>query len=181
MSKKVLMLLTDGFEEMEAITPIDLLRRAEFEVVTAGLDNMSVTGRQGVRVEADTLLEKVTGLYDALILPGGPGYKTLAESDPVLKTVRGFFRDGIVCCAICAAPKVFFEAGILKGKTYTCYPGVSKEIFGATYVDREVVQDGNIITSAGPGTAIRFSLAIIAALAGEGKANEVKNQIIFNG
>ena len=181
MNKKVLVLLTDGFEEVEAITPIDLLRRAGFDVVTAGLDSLSVKGRSGVRVEAEILLENVTGLFDALVLPGGPGYKTLAESDMVLKTVRGFFRDNILCCAICAAPKVLAEAGVLTGKTYTCYPGINKDINGANYVDREVVRDGNIITSAGPGTAMRFSLAIIAALAGDVKAQEIKNQIVFSG
>ena len=180
MSKKALMILTDGFEEIEAITPIDLLRRANIEVVTAGLERDTVTGRQGVRIFTDALLEQTTGLFDALILPGGPGFKTLAGSDMVLQTVQGYYKDGVLCCAICAAPKVLSDAGILKGKTYTCYPGISKEIANAHYVDREVVKDGTIITSAGPGTAIRFSLAIIAALAGEEKAGEIKNQIIFS-
>ena len=181
MNKKVLMILTDGFEELEAITPVDLLRRAGFEVITAGLGKDSVIGRQGVKIAADTLLEKVSGLFDALVLPGGPGFKTLLESDVVLQTVRGFYRDGILCCAICAAPKVLSEAGVLSGKTYTCYPGINRDIADANYVEREVVRDKNIITSAGPGTAIRFSLAIIEALAGEEKANEIKNQIIFSG
>jgi len=181
MEKKVLIILTDGFEEIETITPVDLLRRAGFEVITAGLVENCVTGRQGVRVTTDTILEQVTGLFDALILPGGPGYKTLAASDRVLDTVRGFYRDGILCCAICAAPKVLAEAGVLQGKTYTCYPGINREIADANYVDREVVRDKNIITSAGPGTAIRFSLGIISALAGEVKAHEIKNQIIFSG
>lgn len=181
MSDRVLVVLTDGFEEMEAITPIDLLRRAGFEVTIAGLETETVEGRQGVRIETDTLLVDAAGFYDALVLPGGPGAESLAGSDMVLKTVRGFFADGLLCCAICAAPLVLSIAGILKGKTYTCYPGTNKKINDANYVDREVVQDGNIITAAGPGTAIRFSLAIIAALAGESKAQEIKKQILFNG
>jgi 4-methyl-5(b-hydroxyethyl)-thiazole monophosphate biosynthesis len=181
MSKKALMILADGFEEMEAITPIDLLRRAGIEVLTAGLENEIVAGKQGVKVRADTLMDQASGNFDALILPGGPGYKKLAASAKVLRTVQSFYRDGQLCCAICAAPKVLSEAGILNGKTYTCYPGISKDIADAHYVDHEVVKDGNVITSAGPGTAIRFSLAIIAALEGEDKAGEIRNQIIFGG
>ena len=179
MVKKALLILTDGFEEIEAVTPIDLLRRAGIEVVTAGLGKEWVQGRQGVTVKADTVLNRVIGIFDALILPGGPGHKALAESERVLKLTRDYFRDRILCCAICAAPKVFAAAGILDGKNYTCYPGSLDDFSNGVYIDKEVVRDGNIITSAGPGTAIPFSLCIIEALLGEAKATSVRAQILF--
>ncbi|NLC70398.1 MAG: DJ-1/PfpI family protein [Desulfuromonadaceae bacterium] len=179
MTKKALLILTDGFEEVEAITPVDLLRRAGIDLVTAGLKKDWVQGRQGVTVKADTVLNRVIGLFDALILPGGPGHKALMESDKVLKLTRDYFRDGILCCAICAAPKVFAAAGILDGKRFTCYPGSLDDFSLGEYVEKEVVRDGHIITSAGPGTAVPFSLAIVEALLGEAKSSEVKGQILF--
>jgi 4-methyl-5(b-hydroxyethyl)-thiazole monophosphate biosynthesis len=179
--KKALLILADGFEEVEAVTPIDLLRRAGIDVVTAGLKTEWVQGRQGISVKADALLSRVIGFFDALILPGGPGHKALMESERVLKLSRDYFRDGIFCCAICAAPKVFAAAGILDGKRFTCYPGSLDDFSNGEYVAEEVVRDGHILTGAGPGTAIPFSLSIIEALLGEAKAAEVKTQILFRG
>lgn len=179
MSRKALVILTDGFEEIEAVTPIDLLRRAGIEVVTAGLGKEWAQGRQGLTVKADTVLNRVIGLFDALILPGGPGHKALVESEKVLKMTRDYSRDGILCCAICAAPKVFAAAGILDGRRFTCYPGSLADFTGGAFVETEVVRDDHIITSAGPGTAIPFSLCIIEALVGEKKSVEVQNQILF--
>ncbi|MBN1140811.1 MAG: DJ-1/PfpI family protein [Deltaproteobacteria bacterium] len=181
MTKKALLILADGFEEIEAVTPIDLLRRAGIETVTAGLGKEWVQGRHGVLIKADTVLNRVIGCFDALVLPGGPGHKALAGSEKVLKLVRDYCRERVFCCAICAAPKVFAEAGILEGKRYTCYPGALPDFSGGEFVADEVVRDGHIITSAGPGTAISFSLGIIEALLGSGKAAEVKAQILFKG
>ena len=180
MTKKALLVLADGFEEIEAVVPIDLLRRAGIDLVTAGLKKEWVQGRQGVTLKADTVLNRVIGLFDALILPGGPGHKALMESDRVLRLTEDYFRDKILCCAICAAPRFFAAAGILDGKRFTCYPGSLDDFGNGEYVPAEVVRDGNIITSAGPGTAVPFSLSIIEALLGEAKAAAVKAQILYH-
>lgn len=178
---KVIILLAPGFEEVEAITPIDFLRRAGLDVFTAsvGTSNLEVTGAHGVTFKTDIKFEDVaTNLYDAIIAPGGmPGTTNLAANAQVVAAIKSHYAAGKVVAAICAAPGfVFAEAcGIMKGKTGCGYPGCDDKIeqFGGKKVTEHVHTDGNIITSRGPGTAPEFALAIIRKLLGDKEANKV--------
>lgn len=182
MSKKALILLAEGFEEMEAVISVDMLRRAGIEVVLAAIgNNLHVKGSRRITLQADILLKNTKDIFDALILPGGmPGAKNLALQESVIKLIKKYFEQRKVVCAICASPAyAFLESGILSGKKATCYPG-DEVRFGrdTCYLKEDVVVDGNIITSAGPGTAFYFALAIIKKLLGEEAANKVKEKAL---
>ena len=180
MQKKALLILAEGFEEIEAVTPIDLLRRAGIDVVAAGLGETTVRGAHGIAVGADMTLNSAGDKYDAIVCPGGmPGTTHLLASDTVLSLVRVFFDAGKICAAICAAPRVLDRAGVLKDRKYTCYPGVEKQIQSGTWVEKDVVRDGNIITSRAPGTAVAFSLAIIDTLLGGDTAGRCAETIVY--
>ncbi len=182
MQKKILLILANGHEEVEAITQIDLLRRAGIEITVAGLGNKEITGAHDITVKADVTLDDFTGAIDGIILPGGmPGTTWLAESEIVLDIVRTAHEKGLLCAAICAAPQVLDKAGILDGKTYTCYPGVEQNISNGTFTDAPVVQDGNIITGRGIGTAIPFALKITAFLLGNDEAGKLASQVVYSG
>lgn len=181
MSKKVLLILAQGHEEVEAITQIDLLRRAGIEVTVAGLGNTEITGAHDITVKADVLLDDFSGDIDGVILPGGmPGTTWLAESETVLNIVRNANEKGFLCAAICAAPLVLDRAGILKGKNYTCYPGVEKKIGSGTFIKEPVVQDGTIITGKGVGTAIPFALKMIEYLLSKGETEAIASEIVYS-
>lgn len=177
MKKKVLVLLADGFEEIEAICPIDILRRAEAEVVLAATGNqLEVTGKTGVRVQADTLLsECAEEKFDALIVPGGPATKQLRKDQAVLELVREFYEKNLLVAAICAAPTVLNEAAVLSGKRYTGHFSIAGEL--PDLLPDPVVQDGNLITSQGAGTAIPFALAIVTDLFDQQKSEEIARSI----
>lgn len=178
--KAVLIPLADNFEEIEAVATVDILRRAGLEVYTAGLAAKRVTGKHGVTVEADILLSEASpDYYDAIAIPGGPAAKTLREDETVLSLVRAFHQAGKLTAAICAAPTVLAAAGILRGVKAACFPTAEDFLKDAEIVREEVVEDGQIITSRGAGTAIPFALAIVARLAGEEIAREVAEKIIF--
>jgi 4-methyl-5(b-hydroxyethyl)-thiazole monophosphate biosynthesis len=179
MEKTALIVLADGFEEIEAVTPIDLLRRAGITVIVAGLSTLEVRGSHGITVRAETLLGRISSLPDALVLPGGPGHKSLLQSAAVLEFVNKTFSAGKLCAAICAAPVVFGRAGILANKRATCFTGEEDKLGGAIFVEDNVVADGNIITSRGAGTAVPFSLEIVAWLAGREKAEAVATAIVY--
>lgn len=170
MTKKVLVPLANGFEEIEAITIIDLLRRAGIEVTVAGVDGATVTGSHGIAVKTDAMLDEAArGTYDMLVLPGGePGASTLRDDARVQALIQRFHREGGYLAAICAAPKALAAAGVLDGRQATSFPGyLDKEPApGMRYEARPVVIDGTIITSRGPGTAMDFALALIETLAG---------------
>jgi len=175
-----LIILTDSFEEMEAIVPIDLLRRAKIEVLVAGLDKLQIKSSRGVQIVCDEVFDvKKHGGFDAIILPGGPGTANLMESGDVLQAVKNYFASGKLCCAICAAPKVFFKAQILKDRKFTCFPSAEKEISGAQYFDDAVIRDENIITSKAAGTAVDFSFVIIEALLDEDEAAAILDSIYY--
>jgi 4-methyl-5(b-hydroxyethyl)-thiazole monophosphate biosynthesis len=177
--KKALIILAEGFEEIEAITPIDLLKRAGIEVTSAGLLIQAVTGGHSIKFTADTVLNNVQPDFDALIVPGGmPGTTNLAASASVLDIVRKSFESGKLCAAICAAPMVFAKAGILDGKNFTCFPGVERQIKTGSWKEETVVCDGNIITSRAAGTAIAFSLEVIRYLAGDDSAARIAKNIL---
>jgi 4-methyl-5(b-hydroxyethyl)-thiazole monophosphate biosynthesis len=171
-----LVILADGFEEIEAVAPVDLLRRAGAEVTVASLaENRHATGRSGFTVHADAALGTV---QDLLFLPGGPGVKNLRADPLVREIVLHHEREGRWLAAICAAPTVLHDCGLLVGRRFTSHPSVSPELPAARLNDR-VVTDGKIITSRGAGTAVEFGLELVARLVGKSQANEISKAICF--
>ena len=170
----VLAILADGFEEIEAITPVDLLRRAGVEVTLAALGkDIHTKGRSGVVLHADTALAAVENhLFDCVFLPGGPGTKLLRADPRVRQIVQKHAQEGKWLAAICAAPTVLHDAGLLAGRRYTAHFSVADEL-PAILNGLRVVTDGNIITSRGAGTAMDFGLALIEHLVSPFKAREV--------
>lgn len=171
--------LAEGFEELEAVTIIDVLRRAGVEVTVAALATSPVTGSHAIRVEADALLAAVQGdAFDAVVLPGGPGAKRLRDDERVKAVVRRLAGEGRLVAAVCAAPIALEAAGVLAGKRATVYPG--NTLPSAEQVEARVVVDGSIITSRGPGTALEFALAVVAALAGPLRAAEIARAMLVS-
>ncbi len=173
--KKIVVLLAEGFEEVEAVTPIDFLRRAGCEVVVAGVTGEMVTGAHGIAIRTDVSITECTGQFDAVVVPGGmPGATNVAASGCAIDIItRVWSGDGIVA-AICAAPAVVLAPnGFLEGKKATCYPGFEEKFGGATFSEDRVVVDGRLITSRGPGTAAEFSLQLIRCLVGDSVAAEL--------
>ncbi|MEM7821638.1 MAG: DJ-1/PfpI family protein [Candidatus Aenigmatarchaeota archaeon] len=176
---RVIVVLAEGFEEIEAITVVDVLRRAGIEVDMVGIVGTMVSGSHGIRVMADKRFGEIkTEGYDGIILPGGdPGYKNLAKTSKILEIIKKMYSEGKIVAAICAAPYVLAKAGILEGKKATIYPGMESEL---QYPRGEkVVVDGNVITSQGPGTAMEFALAIVEKLVGKEKAYLLRRQLIL--
>ena len=174
----VLTLLADGFEEIEAMAPIDLLRRAGAEVVVAGLgEGIHVTGRNGVTMHADTNLNAVEQtMFDCLFLPGGPGTKQLRSDPRVRPLVLRHHADGRWLAAICAAPTVLQDAGLLTGRRYTAHFSVANELPPLLGGER-VVTDGRILTSRGAGTAVEFGLLMVEKLFSAEKSREIADSI----
>lgn len=179
MKKRVLCLLAPGFEEIETIAPVDLLRRAGAEVVMAAVTGEKhVAGRCNVSVRADAALaDLVTEEFDLLLLPGGPGVKVLRVDGRAAKLARTYTDAGKPVAAICAAPTVLADAGLLADKRYTAHFSVNEELPLALAGER-IVEDGNLITSRGAGTAVEFGLALVRRLFGEAKAKEVADAIM---
>ncbi len=173
----VVVLLAPGFEELEAVTIVDVLRRAGISVLLAGIAPPPIEGGHGIKVVPDLSIDDVT-TYDALVLPGGnPGYVNLERDQRVLRLIRAAYDAGKYVAAICAAPHVLGVAGIMEGATATCYPGL--EIPGAQRVEEErVVRQGKIITSQGPGTAMDFALSLVEALTTKEKEREVRKALL---
>jgi 4-methyl-5(b-hydroxyethyl)-thiazole monophosphate biosynthesis len=173
--KKIAVLLAEGFEEVEAATPIDFLRRAGVEVITAGVNGKTVRGAHGVPFTADVLLKDLPADLDGVVIPGGmPGAANIAKSAEALELAKKLCAAGKLLAAICAAPGVVLGPnGFLKGKRFTCYPGYEKDVSGAFFSEDRVVVDENLITSRGPGTAAEFALALIERLAGKQAADKV--------
>ncbi|MFP4058572.1 MAG: DJ-1 family glyoxalase III [Candidatus Brocadiia bacterium] len=183
MARTAIIVLAEGFEEIEAVTPADILRRAGVEVELVGLDATAVGGAHGVTFQADRTLADSEDA-DAVVLPGGmPGAANLAGSAPLAALLEAQAGAGKLVAAICASPAVVLAGlGLLDGRRATCYPGF-EERFGpsTTYATDAVVRDGNILTSRGPGTAFAFGLAIAGELAGEAKAREVAERMLYSG
>ena len=180
MKKTVLIVLGDGFEEIEAVTPMDVLRRAGLEVVVAGMGKREITGAHGIKVLADVLLTDFKEIPDAVVVPGGPGAKELGKS-AVLKTLLNKVNaSGKVVAGICAAPAlVLSPSGILDGKKATCYPGYEGQLGPkTTFVAERVVTDGQVITSRGPGSALEFSLELVKKLIGTQAAAELSEAMV---
>lgn len=180
---KVLLFIAEGFEEIEALTVVDILRRAEVICDTCSIAGNYVKGAHGIEVKADKLIEEVNkDEYGAVVLPGGmPGAKNLKENKNVIEIVQSFNRENKIVAAICAAPIVLKEAGIHKGHKITSYPSFKEELEGADYIENSTaVEDKNIITSRGPATAIYFGLKLAEKIAGKEKSDRLKEEMLLN-
>jgi protein deglycase len=177
--QRVLVLLVPGFEEIEALAPVDLLRRAGAEVHLASVNGeLLVAGRCNVTVRADIALSSVDSeAYDLLFLPGGPGVKAMRQDGSARDLARAFVRAGKPVAAICAAPTVLLDAGLLEGKRYTAHFTVADEL-PHRLAEERVVEDGLIVTSRGAGTAIDFGLALVRRLFGQSVADDVARSIM---
>lgn len=172
----IYLFLAEGFEEIEALTPVDVLRRAGLEVKTVAVgESKTVKGAHGIEVIADILESELKNdVPEAIILPGGmPGTTNLEGSEAVINTLMQSIINGSLVCAICAAPSILGIMGCLKHKNATCYPGFEEYLDGATFTDERVIRDGNIITAKGMGCAHEFALCIVEALCGKEKADEI--------
>ncbi|NCB84954.1 MAG: DJ-1/PfpI family protein [Bacteroidia bacterium] len=181
--KKVFIFLADGFEEIEAIAPIDILRRAELDVVTVSIsDSKTVTGAHGIKVEADQLFTETTfGENDYYVLPGGyDGMLNLSAHQGVNELLKKQHSEGKKLAAICASPSVLGKLGILEGKEAICYPGFEGNLTGAVISKKSVVEDGNVITGKGPGVAVQFALKIVESLKGKETASQVSDSLMLN-
>ena len=174
----ILTILAEGFEEVEAITPIDLLRRAGAEVTIAAIgDGIHVTGRCGVTMHADTMLGTVEAMdFDCVFLPGGPGVKHLRDDPRVRSIVLRHARNNRWVAAICAAPAVLHDVGLLTGRRYTAHFSVAHEL-PEILADQRVVADDRLLTSRGAGTALDFGLLLLEKLFSPEKALEVSRSI----
>jgi 4-methyl-5(b-hydroxyethyl)-thiazole monophosphate biosynthesis len=175
--KSALFIIGDGVEEMEAVAPIDLLRRAGVQVKVASITgNRRITGRNAIVIEADMLLEQASESYDAIVIPGGPGIKAVRADSHVIECIRKQAESGRLVAAICAAPTVLLDAGLLEGRRYTAHFGVADEL-PEIMEDAPVVIDDNIVTSRGAGTATGFGLTLVELLCSESVADEVATSI----
>ncbi len=176
----IYLFLAQGFEEIEALTPVDILRRGGVEVVTVGVGGKNITGSHHITVQADITdaeLKSLDGM-EGVVLPGGmPGTRNLEKSKTVINAVSYCFNRNLLVSAICAAPSILGHMGILKGKKATAYPGFERDLFDATLDSEYVSCDGNIITARGMGVATEFALALLAFLKGQQKADEVRASI----
>lgn len=181
MARRAVIVFAEGFEEIEAVTPADILRRAGVKVELVGLEAIEVTGAHGITFKMDRVLADVEDA-DAVILPGGlPGAENLAASERLAKVLKTQLESGRLVSAICASPGLVLGLrGILKGRCATCYPGFESN-FGpeATHVDETVVKDGNVLTSRGPGTAFAFGIALARELAGATVADQLASDMLY--
>lgn len=173
------MFLADGFEEIEAFSCVDILRRAGLSVETVGVTGRSVTGAHGIKTEADRVISEC-GAADMLVLPGGSeGTKNLAESESLARLLRDASERDTYIAAICAAPTVLGGLGLLKGKRAVCYPGLEDGLVGAKKCSDRVCVDGKTITSRGPGTTAEFALALVGIMKDEKTAGELKRGMLW--
>jgi 4-methyl-5(b-hydroxyethyl)-thiazole monophosphate biosynthesis len=192
MTKKAIVLLAEGFEEVEAVTPIDYLRRAGIAVTIAAVDgSLSVKGARGITINADALLcdiiqkgeagETPVAAFDAVIIPGGmPGAANIAASEESGALIREMAAAGKLVCAICAAPAVVLAPlGLLSGKKFTCYPGMEEKVRGGKWTDERVALDGSMVTSRSAGTAGEFAAAIIGRLVNETEGDKIARSVLL--
>ncbi len=170
------LLLADGFEEVEAIATLDVIRRAEIKVLTVGVKDRFAEGAHGVKIEADIPFDKMDkAAIEGVILPGGmPGTLNLQKNDDVIKLIEECAEKGLLVASVCAAPMIVGSMGLLEGRKATCFPGYEDELLGATVTDESVVVDGSFITAQGAGVSLQFGAAIVDYIRGEeGKGNAI--------
>ena len=182
--KKACVILAEGFEEVEAITPIDYLRRAGVEVLTLGVGGMSIRGSHGILVEAEALLETASSAtdWDCVVVPGGGvGARNIASSHEAVALIRAQASAGRLVAAICAAPAVVLHGacGLLGGRRFTGYPGTETQVTGATFVPDRVVVDGNLVTARGAGCAGEFARSVVAILVGKEAAADLASKVLL--
>lgn len=181
--KKIAVHLAEGFEEIEAVSIIDVLRRAKFQVsVISVTENLEVTGSHGIKIMADQLFSAVNyDIIDMIVLPGGmPGTTNLNNHLGLREQILNFSESQKPLAAICAAPLVFGNLGILKGKKATCYPGFENQLNGAVVTNENIVIADNIITGKGVGVAIEFALSIVEMIKGKKYAHELAKKMIVS-
>ncbi|HEM6371677.1 DJ-1/PfpI family protein [Streptococcus suis] len=168
---KVAVLFAEGFEEIEALVPVDIFRRAGFQCDMIGLSGLEVNGSHAITISVDKLFNGDLSEYDLIVLPGGmPGSMNLRDDDRLIAELQKAVSDGKRVAAICAAPIVLERAGLLKNRTFTCYPGKEEEIQSGIHLTDSVVVDGQIITSRGAGTSFDFAYKLVDLLGGNGKS-----------
>ena len=180
---KIYQFMAEGFEDVEALAPVDILRRGGQEIVMVSITGSEyVTSAHGVAVKADALFEEVDlGDADLLMLPGGlPGSTNLNAHEGLRKAIVEHYNAGKRIAAICAAPMVFGSLGLLEGKRATCYPGCEGTMIGADYTKELVTIDGNIITGEGPAAAFPYAYTILEILAGKDVADQLREGMMFN-
>ncbi len=181
MKKIALVVLAEGFEEIEAVTPVDVLRRAGVEVIVAGVGQREIVGSHGITVETDIMLEQYQGHPDAVVLPGGmPGAANLRKSQSLQVLLETMQKDKKLIGAICASPAVVLApAGILDGKKATCFPGFESQLGPKVkFLTDRVVSDGMVVTSRGPGSALEFSLELVSQLVGPEAAEKLSQTMV---
>jgi len=179
--KRALVPLAAGFEEIEALTVVDILRRGDVEVVTAGLEPGLVTGRSGISVKPDAALDDALAgpAFDLVALPGGmPGSRTLRDDPRIISVLRRTHASGGWVAAICAAPIALERAGLLAGREATCHPGMAEELPEPSRDERRVVISGRVVTSRAPGTAMELAFALVRVLCGDAKAAEINTGVL---
>lgn len=178
---KAIVPLADGVEEMEAVTILDVLRRAGWDVTAAALKRTEVVGAHGIRLLADALWKDInTADYGIIVLPGGMGgVEAMLACPTLLDTLKAFVDKGKPLAAICAAPLVLHAAGLLKGKKVTAYPSLLERLVQASRSNERVVADGLIVTSRGPGTALEFALALVERFGNPAKAAELARAMLL--
>ena len=174
--------LADGFEEVEAITPLDYLRRAGADITLIGVNSGNPVGSHGLKVSTDMIVEEVHFLPDGVVLPGGmPGAMNLATSEEVAYIIRGVIKAKGLVASICAAPALALGAfGVLRGRRFTCFPGMENQVSDGQFQNKRVVVDGNFITSQAAGTAGEFSIEIIRYLMGDMEANKIAKSVLLH-
>jgi 4-methyl-5(b-hydroxyethyl)-thiazole monophosphate biosynthesis len=181
---KVLVFLASGFEEIETVTIVDVLRRAGIEVTVAGLTLNAIAGAHDMKMIPDSSIDDIQiEDFDLIAVPGGnPGYKNLRKDSRVIGMIKKAFNSNKLIAAICAAPAVLSDAGILVGKTCTIYPGMENDLEQGGGIPRQdmIVVDGNIITSRGPATALPFALKLVETLVGKEAAEAVSKKTLAN-
>lgn len=180
--RQVCIFFAQGLEEIEGLTVVDLMRRADIPMTIVAVgDSLEVTGAHGIRITADHLFADMDfSNTDMLVLPGGaPGTCNLNACEPLKALLTDFYDKGKYIGAICAAPMILGHLGFLKGRKATCYPGFEKDLIGAVHVTDEAVVDGHIITSRGLGTAIEFAAALIELLTDAKTAEDIKKSVMY--
>lgn len=177
--KRAAVMIAPGFEEGEALTIIDIIRRAGVSCDSVGLTEGVVTGAHDITVSCDKVLSMEICDYDMIVLPGGiPGATNLRDSGLLMDVIRKINSQGNYVCAMCAAPIALERAGVLEGKTYTAYVGYDEKIKAGTFSEKEVVTDGNLVTSRGPATAYAFAYELARLLGGDAQA--AKNRMLYD-
>lgn len=163
--KKIAVLFKEGYEEVEALTPVDILRRANVQVDMIGMDSDMVTSSHQITIKMDKVFDESIDEYDGIVLPGGlPGSTNLRDDERVTDLIKNFFDNGKLVAAICAGPIALAKAGVLKDKVCTCAPGFEDQLTGANYQETIVQIDGNVITGKGPAAALEFGYSILEYL-----------------